>query len=220
MGAPAAGMMQPGAMPGMMMPGSIPSAPLPVSAPMQPGMMQPGMGAMPACSVGMAIPVSQVGAYGQGVGMAAGMPGQALPASMAAPVATGAVPPAINTEWAVPQPTRAKYSATFYQTDRARTGFLAGNQARHLLLQSGLPQNILAQIWGLSDVDADGKLSTEEFILAGHLCDLALKGEPLPPVDHLPPALVPPSLRKVPGAPGTPAGSVHSGDGASPVTFE
>ena len=69
-----------------------------------------------------------MGAYGQGVGMAAGMPGQALPASMAAPVATGAVPPAINTEWAVPQPTRAKYSATFYQTDRARTGFLAGNQ--------------------------------------------------------------------------------------------
>ena len=60
--------------------------------------------------------------------MAAGIPGQALPASMAAPVATGAVPPAINTEWAVPQPTRAKYSATFYQTDRARTGFLAGNQ--------------------------------------------------------------------------------------------
>ena len=60
MGAPAGGMMQPGAMPGMMMPGSIPSAPLPVSAPMQPGMMQPGMGEMPVSSVGMAIPVSQV----------------------------------------------------------------------------------------------------------------------------------------------------------------
>ena len=59
-----------------------------------------------------------------------------------------------------------------------------------------MPQNVLAQIWGLSDVDADGKLSTEEFILAGHLCDLALKGEPLPAVGHLPPALVPPSLRK------------------------
>ena len=64
------------------------------------------------------------------------------------------------------------------------------------MLQSGLPQNILAQIWGLSDVDANGKLSIEEFILAGHLCDVALKGEPLPPVGHLPPALVPPSFRK------------------------
>ena len=69
-------------------------------------------------------------------------------------------------------------------------------QARNLLLQSGLPQNVLAQIWGLSDVDSDGKLSTEEFILAGHLCDLALKGEPLPAVGSLPSALVPPSLRK------------------------
>ena len=48
-------------------------------------------------------------------------------------------------------------------------------QARNLLLQSGLPQNILAQIWGLSDVDSDGRLSAEEFILAGHLCDMAAK---------------------------------------------
>jgi hypothetical protein len=48
-------------------------------------------------------------------------------------------------------------------------------QARNLLLQSGLPQNILAQVWGLSDVDADGRLSAEEFILAGHLCDIASK---------------------------------------------
>ena len=61
----------------------------------------------------------------------------------------------------------------------------------------------MAQIWGLSDVDADGKLSTEEFILAGHLCDLALKGEPLPPVGQLPPALIPPSQRK--GAAGKPS---------------
>ena len=65
-----------------------------------------------------------------------------------------------------------------------------------MLLQSGLPQNVLAQIWGLADVDSDGRLSTEEFILAGHLCDLALKGEPLPPVGNLPAALVPPTLRK------------------------
>ena len=57
---------------------------------------------------------------------------------------------------------------------------------------------MLAQIWGLADVDSDGRLSTEEFILAGHLCDLALKGEPLPAVGLLPFALIPPSLRKGP----------------------
>ena len=76
--------------------------------------------------------------------------------------------------------------------------FIYAFQARHLLLQSGLPQNVLAQIWGLADVDGDGRLSTEEFILAGYLCDLALKGEPLPAVGALPPALVPPTLRNGP----------------------
>ena len=80
-----------------------------------------------------------------------------------------------------------------------KLSFLFLFKARHLLLQSGLPQNILAQIWGLADVDSDGRLSTEEFILAGHLCDIALKGEPLPPVGQLPPALVPPTLRNKAG---------------------
>ncbi len=68
-----------------------------------------------------------------------------------------------------------RYGAIFTATDKARMGALAGAQARSILLQSGLPQNILAQIWTLSDVDKDGRLSREEFILSGHLCDLAAK---------------------------------------------
>ena len=43
--------------------------------------------------------------------------------------------PMVNTEWAVPQPTRSKYQATFYQTDRARTGFLAGAQVGIITLK-------------------------------------------------------------------------------------
>ena len=43
--------------------------------------------------------------------------------------------------------TRAKYTAQFQNTDRARTGFLAGVQARNILVQSQLPQQILAQVW-------------------------------------------------------------------------
>ena len=81
-------------------------------------------------------------------------------------------------------------------------------------------------------MDKDGRLSREEFVLSGHLCDLAAKGEPLPAA--LPPHLVPPSLR--PGraaipvaAGGSIAGSV-AGDSVStpgsvkdlnsPSTFE
>ena len=70
--------------------------------------------------------------------------------AVAAPVAAAAVPVSAavgHLDWAIPQPTRAKYSAVFAQTDRARTGFLAGVQARNILVQSGLAQNVLAQIW-------------------------------------------------------------------------
>merc|ERR1712156_997652 len=132
----------------------------------------------------------------------------AQPVVSSAPGSGAATPGAPNLDWAVPQMTRTKYLATFQQTDRARTGFIAGVQARNILLQSGLPQNILAQIWSLSDYDNDGRLSSEEFLLAGHLCELALKGEPLPP--QLPPNLIPPSARK--GAtPGTPVASAPAG---------
>ena len=58
--------------------------------------------------------------------MHAGLPGQ--PAVSAGITVAGTGLPGVNTEWAIPQPTRAKYQATFYQTDRARTGFLAGAQ--------------------------------------------------------------------------------------------
>merc|ERR1712008_668619 len=99
---------------------------------------------------------------------------------------------------------------------------IAGVQARNILLQSGLPQNILAQIWSLSDYDNDGRLSSEEFLLAGHLCELALKdqenpgvGEPLP--QQLPPNLVPPSARKG-AAPGTPVAGAPVG--VPGATFE
>ena len=34
----------------------------------------------------------------------------------------------------------------------------------------------LANVWQLSDVDKDGKLTQEEFVLAMHLCDTAKAG--------------------------------------------
>lgn len=47
----------------------------------------------------------------------------------------------------------------------------------------------------LADVDKDGKLRAEEFILAMHLVDVAKTGQPLPLT--LPSELVPPSQRYV-----------------------
>ena len=50
-------------------------------------------------------------------------------------------------DWPIPDTTKVKYANLFAQIDKTRTGFVAGAQARGVLLQSGLPQQILAQIW-------------------------------------------------------------------------
>nr|KAF6328853.1 intersectin 2 [Pipistrellus kuhlii] len=98
-----------------------------------------------------------------------------------------------TTEWAVPQPSRLKYRQKFNSLDKSMSGYLSGFQARNALLQSNLSQTQLATIWSLADIDGDGQLKAEEFILAMHLTDMAKAGQPLPLT--LPPELVPPSFR-------------------------
>merc|ERR1719471_2455636 len=139
-----------------------------------------------------------------------------------APPAQPTPPPV---EWIIPQQKRVQYMAQFQANDKAKTGFLAAVQARTILLQTGLAQQTLATVWNLSDIDKDGKLSVEEFILAMHLCEMGQKGEPLP--DPLPIALVPPSLRRgylaANGSAAATPGSVTSAPGlASPslASFE
>ncbi|XP_053312507.1 intersectin-1 isoform X1 [Spea bombifrons] len=105
-----------------------------------------------------------------------------------------AIPPPLQ-EWAVPQSSRLKYRQLFNSHDKTMSGHLTGPQARTILMQSSLPQAQLATIWNLSDIDQDGKLTAEEFILAMHLIDVAMSGQPLPPV--LPPDYIPPSFRRV-----------------------
>lgn len=103
-------------------------------------------------------------------------------------------PVGANIEWAIKGPAKLKYTQLFNTTDRSRSGYLTGAQARNLLVQSKLPQAILAQIWSLSDMDSDGRLGCEEFVLAMYLCDMALQGEAIPA--KLPPELIPPTFRK------------------------
>ncbi|XP_032535950.1 intersectin-1 isoform X3 [Chiroxiphia lanceolata] len=113
-------------------------------------------------------------------------------------------------EWAVPQSSRLKYRQLFNSHDKTMSGHLTGPQARTILMQSSLPQAQLATIWNLSDIDQDGKLTAEEFILAMHLIDLAMAGQPLPPA--LPPEFIPPSFRRVRSGSGISAASSVSVD--------
>ncbi|CAH0548139.1 unnamed protein product [Brassicogethes aeneus] len=112
-------------------------------------------------------------------------------------------------DWAVPHHIKLKYTQMFNTTDRTRSGYLSGAQARNVMVQTKLPQNLLAQIWNLSDMDGDGRLGCEEFVLAMHLCEQAATGN-LPPT-KLPLDLVPPSFRKVRTS------SVSSQGSAAPV---
>uniref|UniRef100_A0A8C7RW28 Intersectin 1 (SH3 domain protein) n=1 Tax=Oncorhynchus mykiss TaxID=8022 RepID=A0A8C7RW28_ONCMY len=103
------------------------------------------------------------------------------------------VPPQPPIDWAVPSSSRLKYRQLFNSHDKMMSGHLTGPQARTILMQSSLPQTSLASIWNLSDIDQDGKLTAEEFILAMHLIDMAMSGLPLPPI--LPPDFIPPTFR-------------------------
>ncbi|XP_058469345.1 intersectin-2a isoform X3 [Solea solea] len=96
-------------------------------------------------------------------------------------------------DWAVPQASRLKYRQQFNTLDKLMSGYLSGPQVRNALIASNLTQTQLATIWTLADVDRDGQLRADEFILAMHLVEMAKTGRPLPLT--LPQDLVPPSLR-------------------------
>ncbi|RWS27641.1 intersectin-2-like protein, partial [Leptotrombidium deliense] len=82
---------------------------------------------------------------------------------------------------------KSKYESQFMRLQPVN-GLITGDQAKGLFLQSGLPPSVLAKIWELADVDADGRMDVNEFCIALHLIALKLKG-----VD--PPITLPQSLR-------------------------
>ena len=86
---------------------------------------------------------------------------------------------------------RQRYSQIFtvLHTQREARG-VSRDKAFSVLLKSGLAQAEIDHIWTLSDVDADGLLSLEEFVLAMHLTNARVKaGLRLP--STLPPHLLP-----------------------------
>ncbi|KAE8605248.1 hypothetical protein XENTR_v10015042 [Xenopus tropicalis] len=106
---------------------------------------------------------------------------------------TGNSPKTTYLDWAVPQASRLKYRQKFNSLDKCMTGYLTGSQVKNALVQSSLSHTQLATIWNLADIDKDGKLKADEFILAMYLTDMAKAGQPLPLT--LPPDLVPPAFR-------------------------
>lgn len=102
---------------------------------------------------------------------------------------------ASSVDWSVKPLEQSKYVEMFNSLGPV-SGKLPGSKVKPVMLNSKLPVDVLGKIWDLSDVDQDGALSEEEFIVAMHLVYKALDNCPIPSV--LPPGLVPRSKPPLP----------------------
>merc|ERR1719435_631464 len=89
--------------------------------------------------------------------------------------------------WAILPMERERHIEQFTSVG-PKDGFITGAQARGFFMQSGLPPMVLAQIWGLADMNGDGKMDINEFSIACKLINLKLKGMELP--KSLPPSML------------------------------
>lgn len=108
----------------------------------------------------------------------------------------GAPPPPVQpagSDWLISPQEKASYDNLFKGVDTMGRGFITGDQAVRFFSDSGLPEDVLAGIWDLADINSEGQLSKDEFAVAMYLIRQQRKGEPLPTT--LPPNLIPPSLR-------------------------
>ena len=108
------------------------------------------------------------------------------------PAGPSVPPPGVG--WVVSANDKLMFDQTFKKADLDMDGFVNGQEARDIFIQSGLPQNILAHIWSLADLDGSGKLNHEQFAIAMWLIKQALAG--VEPPQMLTPEMIPPSMRR------------------------
>jgi epidermal growth factor receptor substrate 15 len=99
--------------------------------------------------------------------------------------------------WAITPGDKAKFDGIYNNLDKANRGFITGDEAVPFFSESKLPEEALAQIWDLADINSAGVLIKDEFAVAMYLIRQQ-RGkrdgrESLP--STLPPNLIPPSMR-------------------------
>ena len=106
-------------------------------------------------------------------------------------------------DWDIPEPERQKYTAIFLQlSDNDQNAKLSGALVRPVLMKSNLDIAKLGKIWGLADIDKDGSLDKDEFIVSMYLVYKSLTDGSDPP-EALPAKIIPPSKRPKSAAPPT-----------------
>jgi epidermal growth factor receptor substrate 15 len=108
--------------------------------------------------------------------------------------------------WAIKPADKAKYDQIFTGLDKSNRGFITGDQAVEFFGNARLPEETLAQIWDLADINSEGRLNKDEFAVAMYLIRQqrgTKEGRGNLPAT-LPPALVPPMMRKQQAPPSQP----------------
>ncbi|KAL8715652.1 MAG: hypothetical protein Q9225_006344 [Loekoesia sp. 1 TL-2023] len=109
-------------------------------------------------------------------------------------------------QWAISPQDKATFDQIFSTVDTANRGFITGDQAVSFFSNSRLPEEALAQIWDLADINSEGQLNKDEFAVAMYLIRQQRSkttGRDVLP-QTLPPNLVPPSMRRQPQQPAQP----------------
>ncbi|KAK0661750.1 EH domain-containing and endocytosis protein 1 [Lasiodiplodia hormozganensis] len=124
---------------------------------------------------------------GRGQSPMSGRPPFATPPQSAQPT---------GNDWLITPQEKASYDNLFSKVDTQGRGFITGEQAVVFFSDSGLPEEVLAAIWDLADINSEGQLNRDEFAVAMYLIR---QQRPKPGVQFLPPslppALIPPSMR-------------------------
>ena len=128
------------------------------------------------------------------------------------------VAPQTTGDWAITPQEKAQFDAIYTKVDTENLGFITGEQAVGFFSNSRLPEDDLAQIWDLADVNSEGRLNRDEFAVAMHLIrqELNRKGGPSTLPQTLPTNLIPPSMRRQPIAP--PHSTAPTFDNAANIT--
>lgn len=121
-------------------------------------------------------------------------------------------------QWLVTGQDKAQFDSIFATVDTLNRGFITGDQAVTFFSNARLPEEALAQIWDLADINSEGQLNRDEFAVAMYLIRQQRSkttGRDVLP-QSLPPKLIPPSMRRQPVAPQQPTAPTF--DNAANIT--
>lgn len=109
-------------------------------------------------------------------------------------------------DWAITPADKQRFDQIYASLDKTNKGYITGEEAVPFFSNSKLPEEALAQIWDLADINSQGILSRDEFAVAMYLIRQQRSKEQgrgsLPAT--LPANLIPPSMRNQVRAPAQP----------------